>query len=383
MKQIRDVIVIGSGMIGSAIALAVSRAGTKRVTLIDKGPLVSGMTRRSPGLAHPFQAHPLLCELANSSFEFYNRWAMQLGGKNPFVTTGAAAVDFPNAEASAQFALWKEHVQNASGIAPNALQTLYPDISKQFRAAMFTPHAGYADAVLTAQAFVNAAKERGLDVQTGTQVKQIAVQGRQILGVKTTTGDIEAPDVIVAAGGWSERLLAALGVVLPLRLQRAVIAFYEQPPSVTNDLPMLIDASGAHFVRPHPYRMSAAGWISTDANFQNVDALDEYVLPNEYARVQNFLTACLPEFANTRPKRAHTVLYETCADGLPALGRVGNFDGLYIAAGFGASAFAVAPAVGESVMQMLVDGDATRDISSFHPQRVTLNPNPSATERGA
>ena len=369
MKQIRDVIVIGSGIIGSAIALAVSRAGNKRVTLIDKGPLVSGMTRRSAGLVHPFQAHPLLCEFANASFDFYNQWAMQLGGKNAFVTTGAAVIDFPDAESSEQFALWKEYVKNTSGIAPNALQAMYPNLTKNFRTAMFTPHAGYADAVLTAQAFVNAAKERGLQVQTGTQVKQIAMQGRQIQRVKTTTGEIEAPIVVVAAGGWSERLLAPLGISLPLRFRRGVISFYEQPQSIANDLPMLLEARGAYFFRPHPYRMSAAGWISTDANSTSVDALDEYVSPNESARVQDFLTACLPEFAGARAKRAHTILYETCADGLPALGRVASVDGLFIAAGFGTSAFAVAPAVGETVMQMLVDGSAARDVSSFSPQR--------------
>ena len=48
-----------------ATALALGHAGIKRVTLVEKGPLVSGMTRRNAGLVHPFQPHPLLVELAS------------------------------------------------------------------------------------------------------------------------------------------------------------------------------------------------------------------------------------------------------------------------------------------------------------------------------
>ena len=92
MKQIRDAIVIGSGIIGSAIALAVVRAGIRRVTLIEKGPLVSGMTRRTAGLVHPFQPDPLASGLAQASYDFYNHWAMNLGGKSSFVETGAAVL---------------------------------------------------------------------------------------------------------------------------------------------------------------------------------------------------------------------------------------------------------------------------------------------------
>ncbi len=369
MKQIRDAIVIGSGIIGSATALALTRVGIKRVTLIEKGPLVSGMTRRNAGLVHPFHSHLLLCELAGASYDFYNQWAVLLGGKSSFIETGAAVVT--NFEAREQFAFWSQHT-DANEIAPTALNVLFPSVINNFRAAMFTPRAGYADAVLTAQAMVNAAKERGLQVQTGTQVKQIVVEQRQIKGVKTTTGEMEAPTVIVAAGGWSGRLLLPLGVALHLRFRRGVVNFYEQPPTLTQEMPMLLDANGAFFLRPHPYRMCAAGRVSLDAQTPGVDALDDFVSASETASVKQFVEACIPEFAGVQPKRAHTVLHDAPSDGLPAFGRVANVNGLYVAAGFGTSAFSIAPAVGETLAQMLIDGNAARDVSLFDPLRASL-----------
>lgn len=368
MKQIRDAVVIGSGIIGCATALALTRAGIKRVSMIDKGPLVSGMTRRSAGLAHPFHAHPLLCKFARAGFDFYQQWAMRLGGKSAFVETGAAVMELQG-EAAEVFAMWKEVVPNASGIAVNALRALYPPLREQFRAAMFTPRAGYADAVLTAQAMGHAAKEHGLEIQTGTLVKQIVVEARHIKGVKTTTGELEAPLVIVAAGGWTEKLLLPLGINLNLRFRRGAVAFFEQPPSITSELPMLLDARGAHFFRPHPYRMSAAGNVAAEGSAQGVEGFDDFVSPRDMDAIHTFLTDCVPAFAHVPPKRAHAIVYATMADGLPALGRAGAVNGLYVAAGFGASAFSVAPAVGEMVAQMAIDASAADEVLSFDPMR--------------
>lgn len=367
MKQIRDVIVIGSGIIGSAIAYGLTRAGTRRVTLIDKGPLTSGMTRRSAGIAHPFHTDALMCKLANASYDFYAQSAILLGGKNLFTETGAAVVS--NDLSVEPFETWTQFAEGARVSEPQAFAALFPNVSENLRRILFTPRGGYADAVLTAQAMVNAAKERGLEVQTGTQVKQIRGESARIQGVKTTAGDLESPIVIVAAGGWSDKLLAPLGVTLPFQVQRGALAFYEQPKTITSELPMLLDAKGDSFFRPHPYHMSAVGIVAATAQTQRVDAFDDYVSANELAQANAFASFYVPAFANVPPKRAHAILYNSARDGLPYLGKIPSYDSLYIAAGFGASAFSVAPAVGENIAQMVIDGNATLDVSSFNPLR--------------
>jgi glycine/D-amino acid oxidase-like deaminating enzyme len=161
MKQIRDAVVIGSGIIGSATALALVRAGIKRVTCIEKGPLVSGMTRRNAGLAHPFHSHPVLRILADASYDFYSHWGLNLGGKSSFVETGAALIDNDRIT-SPSGAFSSEPFAGTQKVAPHALSSLFPSVSSALGAATFATRAGYADAVLCAQAMVNAAKERGL-----------------------------------------------------------------------------------------------------------------------------------------------------------------------------------------------------------------------------
>jgi len=374
MKQISDVIVIGSGIVGAATVFALTRTAQPRVTLIEKGPLASGMTRRNAGLVHPFQPYAALAELALASFAFYNQLAMHLSSKRGFVKTGAAILARDNADTAKIFA----HAQMLAPLtqevtsARSAFAAQYPDVVNAATAGLFTPNAGYADAFQTAQQMIKISQARGMNLATGTFAKQLRVHSGRVQGVTTTTGEFEAPNVIVAAGGWSEKLVAPYGLALGLQFWRGAVLFYEQPATVTEEHPIFLDANGAFFLRPHPYRMSAAGYVSSQTESLNADQLDEYVPPTISARVTQFAAQYLPALAHTQPKRGHTIAYDTLADGLPALGRVANVEGLYVAAGFGASAFAVAPAVGDTLAQMVVDGTTSRDISAFYPLRTMM-----------
>jgi glycine/D-amino acid oxidase-like deaminating enzyme len=376
MKQLSDVIVIGSGIIGAATAFALMRGARRRVTLLEKGPLASGMTRRNAGLVHPFHAHAQLSELALASYTFYNQWAMHLGdNKSGYVETGAAVIANTDADKPKLDSLAQTLAPLTSAITHlerGALANLFPGVSTHFESGLFTPSAGYADAVATAQGLVKVAQERGMQLATGTQVKQLLTAHGRVQGAATTTGNFEAPVVIVAAGSWSERLLAPVGVALYLRSQRGAVLFYEQPDALAQGQPIFLDAQGAFFLRPHPYRMSAAGYIDDQTKTFGADTLDEYVPPQDAARVLQFAARCVPGLAKAQLKRGHTILYDMCADSLPALGRVTSVEGLYVAAGFGTSAFSVAPAVGELLAQLVIDGTALRDVSSFQPLRTSL-----------
>jgi glycine/D-amino acid oxidase-like deaminating enzyme len=159
---------------------------------------------------------------------------------------------------------------------------------------------------------------------------------------------------------------------LHLRYRRGTLAFYEQPGDHVQSYPILLDVSGQYFLRPHPYRMVAGGQVESERRTQGVEALDENVSPSETASVNWFADRCVPGLGMMAPKRVHPVLYDTPADGLAALGPVAGVRGLLIGAGFGMSAFAVAPAVGQALAQMVVDGNTLQNLAPFSPMRPSL-----------
>lgn len=372
MKQISDVIVIGSGIIGASIAFALTQAARYRITLIEKGPLASGMTRRDAGIQHPFHSHPSLAKLALASFPFYNDSALALGtDKRGFVKTGAALVG-SDTDTAKIFARAQMLAPLTSDVAPNArgaLAARFPGVSDTLPAGLFTPNAGYADAFQFAQRMIQVTQARGARILTGTHVKHILVNEGRAQGVVTTTGEFQAPLVIVAAGGWSEKLLAPLGIALPLQFRRGAILFYEQPATLTEGHPIFLDVNGEFFLRPHSYRLCAAGYISPTAENSNLDVPDENVSPIGTLRVTQFAAQLLKGMQSAQPKRGHTIWYDSARDGLPLVGSLARVSGLYVAAGFGASAFSVAPAVGQAVAELVIDGSAPADILSFQPNR--------------
>lgn len=376
MKQLCDVLVIGAGIVGAATAFALTRAGSLRVTVVEKGPVAGGMTRRSAGLAHPFQAHPALVRYALDSFSFYRDAPAELGSsKSDFVTTGAALVG-GSGDAAKLFAraqMLAPFTREVTTTARGALAAEFPGVSPQLQAGLFTLLAGYADAAQMTQRLVRSAQARGLNVVTGTQVKQIHTAGGRVLGAVTTNGEYEAPVVIVAAGGWSNRVLATARVTLPLHFLRGAVLFYEQPAAMSQGHPLFWDVNGEFFVRPHSYRLSAAGSISAQAETTNLEPPDEYVSPAAGLRVSQFVSQCLMS-GNAQPKRAHTIVYDTAADGLPVMGPVPGIEGLVVAAGFGAATFAVAPAVGDTMARMVIDSSAPPETASFHPIRFKDKP---------
>lgn len=375
MKQITDAIVIGAGAIGCATALALTQVGIRRVALVDKGPLLSGMTRRNAGLVHTFQPHESLIRLASIGLETFQQWATRFGGKSLFVETGAlvlARTENAAARLREQVPAQQRAGSDTRIVDPHTLASIYPRGAYDgVVLGAYQPRAGYADAVQTTQAFAARAKDHGTQIHTGAMVKRIIADQTRIQGVETTTGSIEAPLVIVATGGWSEKLLAPFGVPVSLKFTHGEVVFVEQPPSLTESHPMFLEPQGGSFLRPHPYRLSVIGGIDTSARANGVDEIDEHISPNEEHKLSAFAASCVPALATAPRKRGHVIVYVEAADGLPILGRVAGMDGLYAAFGFGLNPFALALGVGRVLAQWIVDSAPPIDLSAFDPLRAT------------
>jgi sarcosine oxidase subunit beta len=74
--------------------------------------------------------------------------------------------------------------------------------------------------------------------------------------------------------------------------------------------------------------------------------------------------------ANARYTRGHAGVYDMSPDGHAVLGRVPGITGLFVAAGFSGIGFAIAPAVGACVSELVADGEArTVDVSALEMTR--------------
>ncbi|MEW5719782.1 MAG: FAD-dependent oxidoreductase [Chloroflexota bacterium] len=373
-RIIADVIIVGAGIVGCSAAFQLARRKGLRVLVVEKGPLASGMTKRSGALIRAQYAHPTEAQLAVASAPFFQNWKEIVGGNCGFTQTGFVVVA---AEAHAsrlrdQVAQLQTLGANTRVLSRGELRDLQPATRvDDIALAAYEPNAGFADPVLATQTLAARAKELGATFRTGTMVKSIRVDFGRVVGVDTNIGLIEALNVVVAAGPWTDRLLKPLQVEIGIRAQRAEVAFFERPAELkTGHLAFEDWTTNAHF-RPHTFGLTMAGLNAPQTNADtNPDSFDESISPKYVTDLQQRLAARIPAMAHARYTRGHAGVYDMSPDGHTVLGRVPGVTGLFVAAGFSGIGFAIAPAVGACVSELVADGEArTVDVRALSVER--------------
>jgi len=360
-RTVADVVIIGGGVIGCSVAFHLARQRNLRVIIVEKGSLASGMTKRSGGLIHPRHAHATEARLAQASLKDWRNWKEIVGGNCGFTPTGivVTAGTLDDARLRDEVTQLERIGVHSKTISPGELKELEPHARvDDVTIAAYSPDAGYADPGLATQSLAARAKELGAIFKTGTLVKNIRVELGRVVGVATTTGDIDALTVVVAAGARTDRLLKPHDVQLGIRNTRAHVAFFDRPAELKAGHAAFIDyTTGAH-CRPHTFGLTMAGLNESHIEESNPDSLDETVPQDFIDDVRQRIAARLPAMTNARYVRGHAGTYDITPRARPTISRVPGLAGLIVAAGFGGIGLMLAPAVGACVAEMVTDGEA-------------------------
>lgn len=380
MKVVADVVVVGAGVVGCSAAFHLGHLGRGRTIVVEKGAIGSGMTKRSSGLIRTHFSNSAQARLALTSLRYFQNWKEMIGGSCGYSPTGLALIVRESSNAT----LLKRNVADLRAIgvrtellAANQLRALEPGIrAEDSMLAAYEPDSGYADPVAATLTLATRAKDMGVLFKTGTLVKSIRIDHGRIIAVETNTGPIETMSVVVAAGAWTDRLLKGLGLEIGIRPERAQVAFFERPSALGKAHLAYMDAVTGVYLRPHTFGLSAAGrvpWMrnapsSKDPGASSPDRIDELVPAEFVDDLRKRISARLPAMIDARFIRGHAGVYDSGPNGRPVLGLVPGVHGLVIAAGFGASGFALAPAVGACVDEIVTEGGAsTMDLHSLAP----------------
>ena len=346
MTQLRDVAIVGAGLLGLAAGAALAARGRDVVILEqaeighqDSGSKGSCRIFRlgypDPGyVTAARQARELWHQLEDSS-------GLRILWPTPQLTfgTGLRSVHDAMREAGAPCELLP--AGEAAERFP-AVRTGGP--------ALLEP----ASCVIAADAALAALASRGPEIKTAVRVSSLADDGRQVT-LRTSEGPVSARLAIVTAGPWSSGLLATAGISVPSRPTLEQVAYVRSaelikpdgPPG--HDMPIFIcHADRSPYGLPVPGSPLYKIGIHQSGPVTDPDVQDQSDDAALLARLIEVATQHLPGY-DPRPATAERCIYDNTPDEDFIVDRAGN---IVVGCGTSGHAFKFGPLLGEWLAQL-------------------------------
>ncbi len=365
MRPTADVVVVGGGVVGGAVAYNLLKAGFKNVVLCEKATFSDGSTGRCGAGVREQWGSEGNCLLAKASLDILEGLQEELEYEHSleFKQNGYLIM----AHTEKEWEQFKENVelQHRLGImsqllTPQEANKIVPQLNTEgMFGATFNPRDGHANPFHTTRAYLQAAERLGGDINYFTEVTDIKVEGGKVKSVVTEKGEIATPIVVNAAGPWAKHVGQMVGVDLPLYTERHQILATEAVGFLIG--PMLMSFSIGIYCQQTPHGSLVMG-IGDPNEPKGFDIGHSW----EFAyRMSEIMSRLLPPLKNVRVVRQWSGLYTISPDAHPILGVVPGLEGYYHAVGFSGHGFMLAPVVGELLTSMIGGQKTSIDINNL------------------
>ncbi len=369
MSQNADIIIIGGGVIGCSTAYNLARLGAGRVALLERGDICSGGTAKSCAIVRTHYSIETNLNHAVESLKIFRDFDQIIGGDAGWQRTGYLILG-PEAHRAPMLAVFAR--QNARGIdtrvlSPAEAAEMHPLLNfSDAEVIGYDSQAGYADPYLTTTSYANRAKELGVAVHTGATVTGLRAAGG-LTTVATSRGDFTAPHVVLAAGPWTNRLAADLGLSFPYEISRHKVITLKIARPYEKTWPIVKDLTTPDkiYFRPDSGGVVLIGTGDHGDPIDDADTLTDAIDEAHLERIGNLIAHRMPPFADAQYVAGWTGPYDIAADWNPIVGAVPGYDGLYVAVGFSGHGFKLAPTIGEALAQTILGQEVRVPITDY------------------
>ena len=368
-KEALKVVVVGAGIVGSAIAFHLARRGV-RVEVVESGRPGGGASGHSFAYLNSFGKEPeSYHDLNRRSMDMWDRFARLLGaevgltwgGKLSWESTEEGAEELRERAALLQSRGYPCRLMDRAGML-----RLEPGLRPgDVALAVHTETEGHVDPPRVARACMERVREAGGSVRLETRASALLTRRGRVSAVRTAEGDIGCDVVVLAAGLGSTPLAADAGVPLPQQESPGVVVRTDpRPPLFSNVAVVYAPPAGGR--REIHVRQCMDGSVMIGEGSQESLARDDSQAHAEdlVARAAFFLPAlegasAIPVPVGYRPMPA---------DGLPVIGFADAAPNVYIAVMH--SGVTLAPLVGEWAAIEIADGARIRALEEYRVERL-------------
>ena len=357
-----DVLIVGGGIMGLALAYHLALRGTREVVVLDRGYLASGASGRNGGGIRMQWSTATNIRLMQESMDLCKKFAGELG-VNVWLRQGGylflATSDKERQRMERNVALQNENGVETRLLSPNEARGIAPELDVSgVTCACYNSRDGILFPWPFLWGYANQAAARGVEIHTFTGVEAIEpvndgflvriVKGK---GQDTVKSTVKARRVVNAAGAWSPEVARMVGIELPNHPHRHEILSTEPlKPFLTPMVSVL--RSGLYFSQSMRGEI-VTGITVPDKDTGKVEMGSRLVFLSTLARE---IVRFVPRFAGVKVLRQWAGPYDVSPDGNPIVGEPSGLPGFYLCCGFVGHGFMMAPVVAKLYGEYLTGG---------------------------
>jgi len=358
-----DILIVGGGVIGCAIAYYMTEAGAS-VTVLERGEIASQASGAAAGMlvapVEELSSEPFR-RLCRASLEMYPSLVEVLreetGIDVQYLASGLLLAAETEDRAEALRAIIRQQRDWGWGlewVEGEVLRRLEPALSEQVLGTVYSPEEHHVNPALLTQALARASAARGAVLRQGMAVAGFLTAGSRVVGVHTSAGEkIAADRIVLAAGPWTGGLARKLGAEVSTSPMRGQMLAYR-----STAVRHIVWGEDGYLVP------KAGGFLFAGATVEDV-GFRSRTTRRGLARLRRMAAALVPALRYAEVVSVWAGLRPGSPDGHPIIGQLSGTESVFVASGHFRNGILLAPITGKLVTRLILESRTEMALESF------------------
>ncbi|HLA92056.1 MAG TPA: FAD-dependent oxidoreductase [Actinomycetota bacterium] len=361
-----DVVIVGGGAHGLAIAYELAKRGIRKVAVLEKSYVGAGGSGRNTTIVRANYRTPEGVAFYKEALRLFGQLSQELDYNLLFSRYGHLTL--AHAERAVNVAHERAEVNRLLGvdsrvIYPDEIHKLCHDLDLSDRpafpimAALYHPPGGVIRHDAVVWAYARQADRLGVEIHQGVEVTGVNVDSGKVTGVRTTAGDVSAPVVVSAVAGWTSQIANMAGIRVPI-VTHPLQAFVTEP--LKPFLHVILVSATLHVYVSQTDR----GEVLIGSEIEPYSSYSQSSTLNFLEVTAGHALELLPILGRVKMMRAWGGLCDVTPDYSPIMGTT-EIEGFLIDGGWGTYGFKATPIVGVTMAELIRSGKVPDLIAPF------------------
>ena len=274
-------------------------------------------------------------------------------------------------------------------LSPNEAKSYEPNLNGDLNGYMYSSYRGQADPIKSTRAFSEVAKNNGAIITASAPVTSLEQAGQGWI-VRSHNRVFNCQALLIATGAWTSEIGNMIGLNIPIQPVRGQMwatdsipprifhtissmessEYWHKNPIVNEDSPPELTHNGDSRVTRHLYgRQRANGEVIFGGDRELLGFRDDVSFTGIEVN-KTHAGEILPFLDELSVKRTWSGIMPFSPDGLPLIGRIEQYENLFLATGLGSSGFGRGPGSGMLVADLIVRGEGHPALQESIPTRL-------------